>query len=1038
MKCFCIGPSKFEECACPTCMLLRENLRLLDKQRAAWHRKSDTARKASRDHTAAAAREQQQLAGGSALASTSPALASASSASAAPVAATSAICACGSCEKDSSYRRATRSPSALREFVHAPCGKEAFPALRIASGKYSSEAAPEFYRRQCCRAPLPTEACPHGSKGACDDCGPCRNCGWELTMGANRCPIDYGDVAEAAMAKANNEAATAKAAAEAAAKAADAAIEAVPKPTARVAKAKREAAEAAAEAATKAAADAKVVSDGAAAAAAICTLAARDAEWKEFRPRIEADGKSYRDELVTVKGTRLELMTYLHRLFADWSPHEWIDRWSTHNRHLTYATFGSSEMCISTDFSAQYEHKAAWTRTCEHAPRSNMAVFVVTHSPVYDAETGERSVTTDIWRIFSEAKGSSQFHNKALAQIVDYYREKLGLTDVFVFSDGCRSQYSTLESNPCLFACHLPHQLYSASHPAPTIASLTPPQSARLLRYKGKRNFAKVAQFPSEHNGVNLHHRFAASHHFKGPHDAYGKDCKHLSTVAERHQKVRLASCFDWYHFCASTLPTPKKFTSKQIVDRLPTVQAVVDTLPPPTEAEREAARVAAREEMEAAVTEEAMTAATERLIAAGGTPPPMEEEEPPEHVEMADAEMTVIASDVEMAAVEEEVATIDDVTECECGWASEDVESEAEMCDFADEDDDGDFEEGAEEEGTDSATATTTTATTTTADATTTAAAAALAVDTAAAATATTAVSAPTESAPPPAKRRRLKVREREILEQLPGQEASGSGLIRTWRQEAQRPGIFSASNYFYLYYALLPTRPEVVPVGQLAKVGQCHGYLEEEANDDASSIKDSNSTYEFVGASTSDATLLYLRTYTCACSTCRLPSAVSTELSDCPNMGTVGKWRQASACAAAGVVKQAAAKRGDAIAFAKVAKVDELYASFGAHSERGARPYWLLKLKKAAYQLKKKAAVEGGTTLRKDSWVVEAQWYLSTSDEQNRKSYKLLEPVVQIPVGALIQEHGLEWTRAAAHEPILKPASHDLLMLHNYSNIS
>ena len=107
-------------------------------------------------------------------------------------------------------------------------------------------------------------------------------------------------------------------------------------------------------------------------------------------------------------------------------------------------------MCISTDFSAQYEHKAAWTRTCEHAPRSNMAVFVVTHSPVIDEETGERSVTTDIWRIFSEAKGSSQFHNKALSQIVDYYQEKLGLTDVFVFSDGCRSQYchySTLFSH---------------------------------------------------------------------------------------------------------------------------------------------------------------------------------------------------------------------------------------------------------------------------------------------------------------------------------------------------------------------------------------------------------------------------------------------------------------------------------------------------------------------------------------------------------------------------------------------------------------
>ena len=227
-------------------------------------------------------------------------------------------------------------------------------------------------------------------------------------------------------------------------------------------------------------------------------------------------------------------------------------------------------------------------------------------------------------------------------------------------------------------------------------------------------------------------------------------------------------------------------------------------------------------------------------------------------------------------------------------------------------------------------------------------------------------------------------------------------------------------------------------MPVGELANAGQCHGYLEEEANDDASSIKDSNSTYEFVGMSASDLTLLYLRTYTCACLVCRSPSTVSTEFSGCPNLGTVGKWRQAPACSAAGVVKQVAAKRGDAIAFAKVATCGGLYASYGAHSERGARPYWLLKLKKAAYQLKKKALVEGGTTLRMDTWVVDAQWYLSTSDAQNRKSYTLLEPIVQIPVSALIQEHGLVWVRETAHEPILMPASHDLLMLHNYSNVA
>ena len=59
--------------------------------------------------------------------------------------------------------------------------------------------------------------------------------------------------------------------------------------------------------------------------AALCTVTAMDAEWKEFRPRIEADGKSFRDELVTVKGTRAQLMAHLEKLFSAWSPHEWID-----------------------------------------------------------------------------------------------------------------------------------------------------------------------------------------------------------------------------------------------------------------------------------------------------------------------------------------------------------------------------------------------------------------------------------------------------------------------------------------------------------------------------------------------------------------------------------------------------------------------------------------------------------------------------------------------------------------------------------------
>ena len=135
-------------------------------------------------------------------------------------------------------------------------------------------------------------------------------------------------------------------------------------------------------------------------------------------------------------------------------------------------------------------------------------------------------------------------------------------------------------------------------------------------QYKGKRNFNRIAQFPSNHpvtwvpgpivRGVNIIHRFAASHHFKGTHDAcaapcvkvanlepmpglysalaplkawccsesiqhvpgairimslvrYGKDAKHLARTAERNQRVRLATTHDLYYFCHTTLPAPRK-----------------------------------------------------------------------------------------------------------------------------------------------------------------------------------------------------------------------------------------------------------------------------------------------------------------------------------------------------------------------------------------------------------------------------------------------------------------------------------------------
>lgn len=422
------------------------------------------------------------------------------------------LCSCGACAANSPYRQASRAWGKLRSFLHAPCGKCSLDDLIISKGPKSCEKV-EMYRRQCCRVPLP-----------------------ELKD------------ALAALASADEAAAVSAQKHQAAAEARG------DKELDKAAKAAQVAADSA-----KAKAEQAAFKAGGYTLAEVRSLANCDkcgwdkcmprcpiewdntkpATWKEWRPRIEADGKSYQKEMRTIEGTREGLMLRLKAIFTEGDPHAWVDSWQTHQRHMVYATFESNELCISTDFSAQFDHKCAWTLTCEHPPRSNQAVYVVTHSPRTD-DTGERVVTTDIWRIFSEVKGDSLFHNTALAQIVEFYKERLDLERVHVFTDGCRGQY------------------------------------------KGKRNFCRIASFPSEHQGVHLLHHFAASHHFKGPHDAYGKDPKFLGRMAERHQRVRLATTHNLYTFCIETMPAPKKLTTKDIIATMPVKPATeLERLPP-------------------------------------------------------------------------------------------------------------------------------------------------------------------------------------------------------------------------------------------------------------------------------------------------------------------------------------------------------------------------------------------------------------------------------------------------------------------------
>lgn len=250
--------------------------------------------------------------------------------------------------------------------------------------------------------------------------------------------------------------------------------------------------------------------------------AADPAEWKQYVPRgPTSSGGGNQEDLAVVRGTRAEFMDRLKKVYELWLPHNWIKRWCEHQRHLTYSTFGPDEACIMTDFSAVYDHKAFCSRCCEQPHHSHMDVFVVTWCRIED---GERKVYTEVVRVISEAKGGSHYHNTALRMIVDYLKTTIpGLKRVFTFTDGCKGQY------------------------------------------KGRRNFGRIAQFPSQHAGVHLHHRFAASHHFKGPHDGYGKDFKLLSSTAERHKKRRMPTTFDWYSFGAEVMAAPMKRARTEI-----------------------------------------------------------------------------------------------------------------------------------------------------------------------------------------------------------------------------------------------------------------------------------------------------------------------------------------------------------------------------------------------------------------------------------------------------------------------------------------
>ena len=454
------------------------------------------------------------------------------------------------------------------------------------------------------------------------------------------------------------------------------------------------------------------------------------------------------------------------------------------------------------------------------------------------------------------------------------------------------------------------------------------PIPTHTSRYKGRKNFVCVAQFPSRHNSVELVHRFAASHHFKGPHDAYGKDAKHLARTAERHGKARLATTHNLYYFCATTLPRPRRgVTAEQLVTPLPPAPAPP---PPALSAEEQAAAAAA---LAGAATREAAEAMAKRMRGLGMNVAP-EAAEDLEGVEVAEgsggaaeaeAEVEAEAEAEAEAAVEAEAVAQAEALEAEAEQARAEARVAAQAAEQDAEPDEelGDFEPQAEfvfaEDGTRVGDG-----------------------------HAEPALDVPTEAeaatAAPPLKKQKRAARTRQILCQAPGTEASSEGEARVEVEKPPRPGLFTASNYFWLYYSAFPGLKEV-PVGQLAEQGQCHGYLDDAMDADADSIPGSNSTYEFSGVCPDQPEMLYTRTYACACRCCRELGKISTDYSACPFMATVGAYEQQTIHHEKGVAKQRTVQLMKTELFAKLIKADSLYAAFASFREKG-KPSYALKL--------------------------------------------------------------------------------------------
>ena len=213
---------------------------------------------------------------------------------------------------------------------------------------------------------------------------------------------------------------------------------------------------------------------------------------------VERESKYENDELVSVRMTGKELMERIIAFAPCYFSHYWElkhDR-AVENANIQrmkgtpqYDEGGEQkedvvDIVIQADYASNMEIPNHDMKVCTTKNQAVLEMFCVKHSrrvvliPEYESKNGKKVIpahekviwTNDIWHFWRPADGTkganSVNHNHALNHLVDYYKLLFpGRTiRIVMTTDGCRGQYA------------------------------------------GRKNFAKIAEFFSKHDGVEIAH----------------------------------------------------------------------------------------------------------------------------------------------------------------------------------------------------------------------------------------------------------------------------------------------------------------------------------------------------------------------------------------------------------------------------------------------------------------------------------------------------------------------------------------------------